>query len=288
MLLPVRVERGERVLPAPDDEHPDEHAPRPPRPSAFRHPEQPPHRSSFQRLPLGLGSRASARPHCKHGAPDRLAQRPAGRSLAARSGTARTVQRRARPSARLRRASRLRSRAPAASRSRSRSARRDTRACRGRGRSGERASRGAGAARGIRRPGRAARAQTGLPRKCGNQSQACSEGSRKISANGFVATTSRATTARPSNAAVVPASSSVAETGRRGSKPCADDRPSRAPLRKASPTRPTTGHSSPERRPGAAGQPAPSARRRAARKLEQHARPRARTRAGCGSSAAPA
>src|SRR4029078_12445836 len=58
--------------------------------------------------------------------------------------------------------------------------------------------------------------QIGRGRTCGSHSQAWSEGNRKISANGLVATTRRATTARASSAPVVPASSSVAETGPRG------------------------------------------------------------------------
>ena len=86
----------------------------------------------------------------------------------------------------------------------------------------------------------AARVQNGRPRRCGSQSHACRDGSRKISANGFVAMTSSATTPRASNAAAVPASSSDGETGRRGSsRSRVTNQP--MPLSNASPTRPTTG-----------------------------------------------
>ena len=72
-------------------------------------------------------------------------------------------------------------------------------------------------ARRTRRRGRHARAQSGLSRTCGSQSQMCSDGSRKMSANGFVATTSSATTPSASSAAAWPASSSSGRTSRRGS-----------------------------------------------------------------------
>ena len=76
--------------------------------------------------------------------------------------------------------------------------------------------------RGEARPAKPAakigsRTQNGRSRTCGSQSQACTDGSRKMSAKPFVATTSSEISSRTRSAAVCPASSSSRVTGGAGS-----------------------------------------------------------------------
>ena len=122
---------------------------------------------------------------------------------------------------------------------------------------------------------------------CGSQSQACSDGSRKISANGLVATTSSATTPRPSSA----------PCGRRA-PPRAGTAPRREPLaRTTSQPRARARRARERERPASGSRPrsragrerrAARARRRRGRGTRTSPRRRARSRAGCGGCAAPA
>ena len=183
-LLPVRVERGERVLPAPDDERPRkrEHA-------CDRHrgtgdSQESPHLSPVTRA-VATRMRAAA---AAAGRGQAVGASPgAGRAAAARprSGTARTGRRRARRAVPPPRRSPRRSRSRAAGRTRAQRARRCTTARPSRDRSGLRTTRGGAAGPAKPATRTTTRTQSVLSRTCGSHSQTCRDGSRKISANGI-------------------------------------------------------------------------------------------------------
>ena len=170
----------------------------------------------------------------------------------------------------------------AVQRSRSLPNRPDTRARRARGRSAQRARRGAAADRGSRRRALPIASRSGAAGTCGSQSHACSDGNRKISANG---SSPRRAGQRPPGRAARRSSGEllVAETGaaRRKAVPRASQ---------PSPTR-TRARG---RRSPASGSRASAGRRRGARRpdadqreqLEEDRHPEPEAQAGCGSCAA--
>ena len=108
-----------------------------------------------------------------------------------------------------------------------------------------------------------------------------------MSANGFVATTSSATTPSARSAAAWPASSSSGRTGRRGrSRSRATIQPS--PASDGEPERARRAASARRRATGGRGGAAAARRRASAKSAEEPRRTRARSRGGCGSCEARA